>query len=245
VARSELFHVKNKLKSYITGEWVRINPKGMAARDERNRANFVFLSNEVRPVVLEEDDRRHCVVHVPDRLPPEFYAAAVEEIRNGGVAALHHWLLTEVDCTAFGVSTKPPMTQAKADLIQSSQDSTSRFYHELLDGEILDLAQPLLPLLSEDLYKLYRAWCHRTGQRPAPKPALVAQLAKKHGVANTRERYEFDRHNRLGPHGFLHLGAAKPDIEHRPTWLGQCVLAMRARITDYLGGAEDGLRAVA
>ena len=35
VARQELYHVKNKLKSFVTGEWIRINPKNVAAHDER------------------------------------------------------------------------------------------------------------------------------------------------------------------------------------------------------------------
>jgi putative DNA primase/helicase len=247
VARSELFHVKNKLKSYITGEWVRINPKGMAARDERNRANFVFLSNEVRPVALEEDDRRHCVIYTPDRLDPSFYEAAAAEIKNGGAAALHHFLLTEVDCAGFDVATKPPLTQAKRDLIEVGMDSTSRFYHALQAGDVLpDVAQqPLVPCLSQDLFDLYRAWCHRTGQRPAPQPALIAQLGKKHGVAQSRERYQMDSHNKQGPHGFVLIGAEQPTATHRPSWLGDCVRAMRARISDYKGGADEGLRSVA
>ncbi|HEX7112725.1 MAG TPA: DUF5906 domain-containing protein, partial [Mizugakiibacter sp.] len=61
VARNDLYHVKNKLKALITGDWIRINPKNIAAYDERNHVNLVFLSNESMPVVLEEDDRRHCI----------------------------------------------------------------------------------------------------------------------------------------------------------------------------------------
>lgn len=247
VARSELFHVKNKLKSYITGEWVRINPKGMAARDEKNRANFVFLSNEVRPVALEEDDRRHCVIYTPDRLDPSFYAEAASEIKNGGIAALHHFLLHEVNCGAFDVATKPPLTQAKQDLIDVGMDSTSRFWHALRAGDVLqDLdREPLLACLSKDLYEAYVHWCRLTGQRAAPEPALIAQLVKKHGVKRVRERYQFDSHNKLGPHGILLLGGEQPSAVHRPTWLGDGIKAMRARISDYRGGADAGLRQVA
>jgi putative DNA primase/helicase len=247
VARSELFHIKNKLKGYVTGEWARINPKGMAARDEKNRANLVFLSNEVRPVALEEDDRRHCIVYTPGKLPPEFYAAAAAEVRSGGVAALHHYLLHEVDCNGFDVASKPPWTEAKQDLIDIGMDSTSRFYHALVAGDVLpDIADnPIVPCLSQDLYELYRVWCGRTGQRPAPEPQLIAQLVKKHNVKRSRERYYFDAHNRLGPHGFLLLGDASPVAAHRPTWLGDCAKAMRARISDYKGGADEGLRSAA
>ncbi len=43
VARSDLYHIKNKLKAFITGEWIRINPKNMAAYEERNHVNMVFF----------------------------------------------------------------------------------------------------------------------------------------------------------------------------------------------------------
>jgi putative DNA primase/helicase len=67
VARSDVYHIKNKLKGLITGDRIRINPKNFAAYWERNHLNLVFLSNEAMPVVLEEDDRRHCVIWTPPR----------------------------------------------------------------------------------------------------------------------------------------------------------------------------------
>ncbi|MBL7391299.1 primase-helicase family protein, partial [Escherichia coli] len=67
VARQELFHIKNKLKALITGDCIRINPKNVAAHDERNHVNLVFLSNEKQPLVLEKDDRRFMVMWTPDK----------------------------------------------------------------------------------------------------------------------------------------------------------------------------------
>ncbi|MEO6519389.1 MAG: DUF5906 domain-containing protein, partial [Pseudoxanthomonas sp.] len=81
IARSDLYHVKNKLKAFITGDRIRINPKNMAAYEEQNHVNVVFLSNESMPVVLEEDDRRHAVIWTPEKLGVEFYQAVLAEIR--------------------------------------------------------------------------------------------------------------------------------------------------------------------
>ena len=72
VARQELYHVKNKLKSFVTGEWIRINPKNVAAHDERNHCNVVYLSNEIQPLPIEQDDRRHFVIWTPSKLSPDF-----------------------------------------------------------------------------------------------------------------------------------------------------------------------------
>lgn len=233
VARSELFHVKNKLKSYITGEWVRINPKGMAARDERNRANFVFLSNEVRPVALEEDDRRHCVLYVPDKMPAEAYELAVAERDNGGIEAVHHALLT-FPLGDFGPATKPPINQAKRDLIEIGLDSTSRFYHALNAGELNGLKP--MPCRSEDLYEAYRVWCGRTGQRVAPQPQLIAQIAKKHAVPVKKARWSFGTGER-GPHGICVLGTDRepPPNVRQTDWFGECVVAFRNAVDDYKG----------
>ncbi len=231
VARSELFHVKNKLKSYITGEWVRINPKGMAARDERNRANFVFLSNEVRPVALEEDDRRHCVLYVPDKMPPEAYELAVAERDNGGIEAVHHALLT-FPLGDFGPATKPPINQAKRDLIEIGLDSTSRFYHALTLGELNGITP--MPCRSEDLYEAYRVWCGRTGQRTAPQHQLIAQIAKKHAVPVKKARWSVGTGER-GPHGICVLGPDRdpPPNVRQTDWFGECVVAFKNAVDDY------------
>ena len=43
VARTEVYHLKNKLKALITGDRIRINPKNIQAYEEDNHANLVFL----------------------------------------------------------------------------------------------------------------------------------------------------------------------------------------------------------
>ncbi len=92
-ARSELYMLKNQLKGLITGEWIRVNPKNVAAHRERNHMNLVFLSNEVQPAVLEKDDRRHLVNWTPPKLNESWYQDLSAEIANGGIEALYHHLL--------------------------------------------------------------------------------------------------------------------------------------------------------
>ena len=189
VARVELFHVKNKLKGIITGEWVRVNPKHVAAYEERNHVNLVFLSNEVMPTVLERDDRRHLVVWTPPKLDLAFYETVRKEIADGGVAALHHHLLT-LDLGDFKPWTMPPMTVSKADLIDISLDSTERFWNQWLEHE---LPLPICPVRSEDLFDAYRHWCHRQGvHRPAQASTFLGNCAKRPGATKTKRRYHPD-----------------------------------------------------
>jgi len=234
VARSDLYHIKNKLKVFISGDDIRVNPKNIAAYDERNHVNLVFLSNEAQPVVLEEDDRRHAVIWTPEKLSPAFYASVVEEIRNGGRAALHDHLL-KVGLGDFTPATLPPWTSAKQELVEMSLDSTSRFYYALESREIP--ITRLAPALSQDVYDVYRSWCARTGMRPAPMPRLVNALNRKHKVPSVRKRY-VGPGGPTGPHGLLLLGGAEPpEGVAESTWLGDCVAAFKATASDYANGA--------
>lgn len=174
VARQELYHVKNKLKSFVTGEWIRINPKNVAAHDEKNHVNLVFLSNESQPLVLEKDDRRYTVIHTPEKLSAEFYQQVRDELNNGGIAALHHYLLN-LDLGDFDEHTKPPMTRAKEDLIEVSLDSVQRFVHEWCAGEIE--GAPFCPCLGRHLYITYKKWCDQSGERsPRSLPQFIGTI---------------------------------------------------------------------
>jgi putative DNA primase/helicase len=233
VARTEVYHLKNKLKSLITGDRIRINPKNLAAYEEDNHANFVFLSNEAMPVVLEEDDRRHAVIWTPGKLGAEFYQALVEEIRNGGAAALHDYLL-HFPLGDFHVGTPPPMTSAKADLIGLGLDSPLRWYDELTAGDIPGLKPRPAP--SKDWYEAYKIWCTREGTRAAPCPRFVHALERKRGVVVARKRYDLGGADELGPHGFLLIGDIPGDEStSEAKRLGTSVRIFRAQLGEYRG----------
>lgn len=236
VARSEVFHIKNKLKALITGDWIRINPKHVQAHDERNHCNLVFLSNETRPVVLEEDDRRHCVIWTPPQRSQAFYDDVRAEIRAGGIEALHHYLL-HLDLGDFTNATRPPMTEAKSDLIALNKDTPERFWDECLEGELTGVK--LRSGRSEDWHHLYRLWCQRTGHRPASCSIFVAALEKRRAIKRTRERYMRGQ-TVQGPHWVLHMdGERQPEGTDRRMWLGDQIAEVRLSIDDYKKGADD------
>lgn len=235
VARSDLYHVKNTLKSFVTGKIVRINPKHVRAYDEKNHCNIVFLSNELMPVVLEEDDRRHAILWTPDKLPADFYDSVQEEIDAGGVAALHDHLM-HLDLAGFTPDSKPPMTQAKRKLIDLSMDSTSRFHHELVAGEIDGVKAR--PALANDIWELYGAWCSHAGLRTAPKNKLLDVLERRHRVPSPRKRY-MTLTGTQGPHSVFMYGAPEcpPGISEQ-AWLGDHIESFRADIKHYKGSSN-------
>lgn len=234
VARSDLYHVKNKLKAFITGEWIRVNPKNMAAYEERNHVNLVFLSNERMPVVIEEDDRRHCVIWTPPKKEADFYKQVSNEIKNGGIAALHHYL-SGIDLGDFDEHAKPPMTNAKAELLELSKDSILRFYEAWQSGDIDGV--PNVPVLSEDIYDLYKYWCVKQGVKHSPMNKAIDHLSKRPGMRKERKRYlsgtkPSNQKHFLFPHKCLEMSPGSSET----AWLGLCVDEFRMAVKDYKNG---------
>ena len=184
VARQEMHHIKNQLKTLITGQWIRVNPKNLIAYKERNHMNLVFLSNEKQPVAIEHDDRRHGVIWTPPALAKSYYDAVADELKNGGLAALHQYLL-EVDLTGFNPHTQPPMTRSKKDLMELGLGSVERFAAEWMRLELPDHqgegVLPLCPCLGSQLYAVYRKWCDRVGERDLGDKRLIGHFKKLHG----------------------------------------------------------------
>ncbi len=189
MAKVEMYHVKNRLKGFITGSTIRVNPKNVAAHTEKNQMNIVFLSNEKQPLALENDDRRHCVIWTPPKPDEAFFAEVNAEIEAGGVAALHDYLLN-LDMGDFKPWTKPPMTAAKQDLIDLGTGSEERFLREWAQLEIEGRngePMPFCPCLGSQLYQVYEAWCKRQGEfRPRPANHFIGYLGKQQGWAAGR-----------------------------------------------------------
>ncbi len=238
VARSDLYHVKNKLKSFITGDYIRINPKNLMAYEERNHVNMVFLSNERMPVVLEEDDRRHAVIWTPDKAPEDFYIEIAREKEQGGVAALHDYLL-HLDLAGFNEHTKPPMTEAKRDLIDLSKDTINRFYEEWEAGYI-DGFKPM-PVLSEDFYDLYKVWCGKQGVKPGSLLKLVDMCTKRLYCKKRRCRFVSTANEGFNPRMFIFPDehSELPEGKSESGWLGCCVSEFRENLSSYRGRNHD------
>jgi len=232
VAQAHRFELKNKLKTLITGTQIRINPKHIAAYDEANHCNLVFLSNEDMPAVLEEDDRRHCVIWTPAEQKPDYYAAIRAEIADGGIEALHDFLL-HLDLGDFHPGTRPPETAAKRTLVGLARDTPLVFVDALVTGDIGKLKA--VPGLSLDWYAIYQRWCSTIGEKPAPMKRFLNTLERKRGFGTDRKRYN-DGQSVVHPRTVLTFGLRAPEGIAEPEWLGDQIHVMKNAMADYRGG---------
>ena len=241
VARSDLYHIKNKLKSFITNNDIRINPKNSPAYNEKNHANVVFLSNESMPTILEQDDRRHCVIWTPEKLSPEFYSGFRREIENGGGAAFLHYLL-HLDLGDFGPASKPPMTEAKRELIKQGLDSPDRFMKAFTEGDVdgfpgLNSPALLSPCMKQDFFSLYCEWCRRQRVKDLPHDRFFLVIKRK-----WKGDWERTRAGVGNPRAVLTLpgGQELPVGRNKAEWLGEREEIFKVALRDYkatTGGA--------
>lgn len=172
IARQELYHQKNKLKAFITGETIQINPKYLPIRTERNYINVVFLSNEDQPLALEESDRRYFVVYTPPERKDDLYQRVDACIANGGIEAFYDYLLN-VDLDGFAAFSRPPMTIAKRDLIDLGLKPEQRFIYEWINGYLPIF---LAPCSAGQLYRLFQYWATRNGERAPPQKTFTGNV---------------------------------------------------------------------
>lgn len=228
VARQDLYHLKNQLKNLITGEWVRINPKNVAAHRERNQMNLVFLSNERQPVQLENDDRRHLVLWTPPALAKDFYDELAEEIAHGGIEALYHYLIN-LDLGEFKPWTRPPTTKAKDDLVALGLSSEERFIRDWMAGET---RYPFGPCGSMDLYKGYRLWCQEHGvARPRESNQFLGHIGKLPGwVSRACHRYDDTYYSGTTKQArmVIPVGCTAPEGKTQSQWLTDCHFRFQA-----------------
>lgn len=160
VSRAEKAHYKGQIKHMITGKTHVINEKHLPEREEDNLMNFVFLSNNTQPLELDYGDRRYLALFMGQPQPNEYYESLGSWVSDGGVQAFYHYLM-EMDLGDFSPHSKPPMTEAKQNLINLSMPSPAHFYQAWLAE---DLPIPPGPAVNAELYEAYRLWCSKHGE---------------------------------------------------------------------------------
>ena len=152
------------VKQLVTGDQVYISKKFVSGWKEDNYVNTVFLSNDMMPLSLEVNDRRHVVSYPRQKIPATLLKrveVAVNDPNSDMIQAFYTYLLT-VDLSSQNEHTPAIMTKAKQQLIKLSQPSWESFYDEWRDGE---LAVPYTSCLSQDLFKFYLSWCKQNNER--------------------------------------------------------------------------------
>jgi len=181
VSRDQRYNQVGKIKHMITGKTVRMESKFINGWEESNHMNSAFLSNEIMPWPISEDDRRMLVMWPMETLPAERQKAIARELANGGVAALYGWLL-DVDLGDFNQRTRPPKTEARQRLVELSRTAWQTFFYLWRNGE---LGHGLWGCcLTSDVYAMFLEWCSQNKENSMSHTKFSLMLSAK--VEKTR-----------------------------------------------------------
>jgi putative DNA primase/helicase len=161
-------HQKGLLKGLITSGHHNINEKNLPCRTERNFTNFVFVSNEIQPLALDELDRRYTVIYIDRPQPEKYFRALVQQINNGGIEGFFGYLL-RYPLGDFSPATKPYDNKARRRLITLGMSPERKFYEYWSQG-LTEL--PFVPCLAKHLYQGFQAWCKVNGERFVPNSTV-------------------------------------------------------------------------
>lgn len=110
----------NTLKEYITDESVNVNVKYQRPYTIDNWAHIIAMSNSMRALRMEQDDRRWFYPEVTEvRWPREKFVALHNWLQSGGLQIIAHWAAEFGDYVGRGE--RAPMTKRKQEMIRSSR----------------------------------------------------------------------------------------------------------------------------
>lgn len=155
----------DRLKSMITRQLLRLNPKFIPAYTVPDCINYYFTSNHPDSFFLEDGDRRFFIHEVVDQpLSKEFYKRFEAWIGKPGVvgpgaAALFHHLLT-LDLKGMDASDRAPTTRAKLAMLDNGRSDIATWVNRLKEDpdSVLRHDGAVIPFAlwrSEDLLLLY------------------------------------------------------------------------------------------
>jgi Holliday junction resolvase-like predicted endonuclease len=195
----------NRLKPYISDPTIQVREMYAMPVERPNVSNWVAFSNNLRPVPVEQRDRRYTLFKVGPPIDPNLGGRVADDARAGGPgvrAFLRH--LLEREPTVFRRYT-PLATEAKAEVQYDTAHSGEKFVHDLLKGDgfhaladdyIRECGATDLYVRQEDetlverrvLYEVYRRWALASGYRAIASSQLY-RLVRSAGAKEERRRW--------------------------------------------------------
>jgi hypothetical protein len=112
----------NKLKPLITEPTVSANIKYGPQIEIENYARFIMFSNHIAPLNIEDGDRRYFVFNSKAQpRPDEYYDTLYREIETASAMNDLYTFLSKRDLSDFNPFRRPPMTEAKRQIIADSE----------------------------------------------------------------------------------------------------------------------------
>jgi hypothetical protein len=135
--------LENQLKPIIAAppELLPVNRKGLHPYNALNRVFVLAFSNERAAISLPSDDRRWMVVWSEvERLPEADAERLWSWYKSGGFESIACWL-SSYDVSKFNPGAVPPMTEAKAIMIDAGMSTAESYLVEMMRARAGEFAR--------------------------------------------------------------------------------------------------------
>lgn len=124
----------NKLKPMITESWCTIREMYKPPYQQPNRFNFLFLTNHRDSIIIDNTDRRYCVLKSkagPHPKRNKYYGPLFDWMRSNGPAIAYFLANRPLD--DFHAKAHAPMTEAKMELVGQSLGKLEQTIYGLVE----------------------------------------------------------------------------------------------------------------
>ena len=143
------FEVANRLKPYITNDRIDVHAKGRDPRTVLNATNYMFATNHVDMLPIDDGDRRYFVLHSPFErkelmetalqkrfgLSRKEHFAEIKALASAHPGQLALWLAESEKPAEFNENGDAPITGARGITIQASRENdTEELVRRVLEG---------------------------------------------------------------------------------------------------------------
>jgi putative DNA primase/helicase len=228
---SDRYSQMGMVKQLITGNTIYISKKFMNGWQQDNFVNAIFLSNNMMPLSLEQNDRRHVVCYPKGKIPEPILNDVAKALTDsdGKMLRAFYTLLMMTDLKGQTAHTPAMMTDSKRQLIRLSQPNWEVFYDDWVAG---DTGIPYCSCLTDDLYDYYRHWCNKGGERGTTKTKLMTYIGRRE--RKERLRYQLPSSNRAIQSTVIAVKMPtdypNPQAPNQQVWLGREIQRMKAAI---------------
>ena len=195
------FLIPDKLKNYVTDEYLSINRKFKDTIYIRNYSQWIFVTNNDMPLKIETGDRRYSVFKSKKLVDGfQFMNKLLEDLDNQLEGFLFHLNHIELDYETVSV---PVSNEAKLDLIRLSQNSVEEFIdHIKFIGGIENIDPSLdytnffsstsngVGIFTDVFYQLYLKYCFQTGIKHTFTRRNFTHQLKKLGLTDSTTKIE-------------------------------------------------------
>jgi len=185
------FLVPDKLKNYVTDEYLSISQRFKNTIYVRNYAQWVFTTNNHLPLKIEKGDRRYTVLKSKKLLNGfEIIGSLIENLEEELTNFVNHLLKIEIK---YDDVAKPIENKAKSEIIKASWNSVEEFINSALDFGGFDKLENNLDensrffkvtnnssgafVSAPDFYTLYKMFCNDAGHSPFNRANFTRQLS--------------------------------------------------------------------